>query len=115
MILSVLRFELKPGSVPIVKDIYDRYSILETAIQVEGCRALVLTAPERDGSDIYVMGLWDDAESYQRWIDHPDRSAAAADLATVMAEDLDVSAPASQWSVLSAVFDPNLAAASPGA
>ena len=103
MIMSMLRLGLKPDSVNAIKDVYDRLQILETAIQVDGCQALVLAAPDVEGDEAYVIGLWDDEAAYQRWMDHPERGAAAQDLLQLTAGDFDPAAPAGQWQVLSAI------------
>lgn len=112
MIMSMLRLGLKPESVNAIKDVYDRHQILETAIKVEGCQALVLAAPDVEGDEAYVIGLWDDDAAYQRWMDHPERGAAAQELLQLTAGDFDPAAPAGKWQVLSAIYDANLA---PGA
>lgn len=112
MIMSMLRFELKPDCIAPIKDLYDRYHILETAIKVEGCQTLVLATPDPEGTEVYVMGLWDDEAAYQRWIDHPERGVATEDLLQLVAGDIDPTAPAGQWQVLSAIYDADLA---PGA
>lgn len=115
MIMSMLRFELKPDSIATIKDVYDRYEILETAIQVEGCQTLVLATPDPNGNEVYVIGLWDDEVAYQRWLDHPERGAAADDLLQLIAGEFDPTAPAGQWQVLSAVYDADLAPGATGA
>jgi hypothetical protein len=112
MIMSMLRFELKPDCIGPIKEIYDRFQILETAIQVEGCQTLVLATPDPEGREVYVMGLWDDDVAYQRWMDHPERGAATHDLLQLVAGDFDPTAPAGKWQVLSAIYDADLA---PGA
>ncbi len=108
MIMSMLRLGLKPDSVRAIKDVYDRYEILETAIKVEGCQTLVLATPDVGGNEAYVIGLWDDEAAYQRWMDHPERGAAAQDLLQLTAGDFDPTAPAGQWQVLSAIYDAEL-------
>lgn len=108
MIMSTLRLGLKPDSVRAIKDVYDRYEILETAIKVEGCQTLVLATPDVEGNEAYVIGLWDDEAAYQRWMDHPERGAAAQDLLQLTAGDFDPTAPAGRWQVLSAIHDADL-------
>lgn len=108
MIMSMLRLGLKPDSVRAITDVYDRYGILETAIKVEGCQTLVLATPDVEGNEAYVIGLWDDEAAYQRWMDHPERGAAAQDLLQLTAGDFDPTAPAGQWQVLSAIYDADL-------
>lgn len=114
MIVSVLPFHLKPGSVPALSDSFARHRILETAIQVEGCRTLVLASPDINGDEAYVLGLWDDEAAYQRWMDHPDRGVATDDLLQLVAGDFDPSAPAGQWQVLRTVSDADPASGATG-
>jgi len=106
----MLRFDLKPGGVPALAEVFNRHQILETAIHVEGCRNLVLAAPDTSGDTAYVLGLWDDEAAYQRWIDHPERGVATEDLLQLVAGEFEPTAPAELWSVLRAV---NVASASP--
>jgi quinol monooxygenase YgiN len=115
MIMSMLRFDLKPDSIRSIEEIYDRYAILETAIKVEGCQTLVLATPDPSGNVVYVMGLWDDEAAYQRWMDHPERGAATQDLLQLVAGDFDPTAPAGLWQVLSAIYDADLAPNASGA
>lgn len=105
MILSVLRFDLKEGAVPALRETFERHQILETAIQVEGCQTLVLASPQDEADIAYVLGLWQDEAAYQRWIDHPSRSVASDDLTRLVAGDFDAAAPAQQWQVLHAVHN----------
>ena len=117
MIVSMLRFGLKQGMVPSLERTFAKHRILETAIQVEGCRSLVLAAPDAQGETAYVIGLWDDEAAYQRWISHPDRGAATEDLLQLVAGEFDPTAPAEEWQVLRAIQDADQsssAAGSPG-
>lgn len=105
MIVSVLRFDLKDGAVPALRETFARHRIFETAIQVEGCHTLVLASPQDDAGTAYVLGLWQDDAAYQRWMDHPARRVATDDLTRLVAGDFDAAAPAQQWQVLHAVHD----------
>ena len=112
MIVSVLPFKLKPGAVPELGEVFASNRILETAIQVDGCHTLVLASPDLEGDEAYVLGLWDDDDAYQRWMDHPERGAATDDLLRLVAGDFDPTAPAGKWQVLRAIYDADMA---PGA
>jgi heme-degrading monooxygenase HmoA len=103
VIVSMLTLELQADRVRALGEVFARHRILHTAITVEGCRRLVLAAPDLDGDVAYVLGLWDDEAAYQRWIDHPERGAATADLLPLLAGDVDPSAPAQTWHVLQSV------------
>ena len=94
MIVSVLQFDLVPGARERLHEVFRRYRILETAITVEGCWTLSLSAPENDDSHAWVIGYWEDRDAYQRWLDHPERGAATEDLMELMAGDLDPKAAA---------------------
>ncbi len=114
MIVSMLEFRLRPGAVPDLAETFARHQILETAIKVEGCKTLVLATPDPDGSEAYVLGIWDDEAAYQRWMDHPERGAATEDLLQLVAGDFDPSAPAGQWQVLRFTQDATVATEVPG-
>ena len=115
MIVSVLPFKVRPGSVPELADVFAKNRILETAIQVEGCQTLVLASPNPEGDEAYVLGLWDHDAAYQRWMNHPERGAATEDLLRVVAGDFDPTAPAGKWQVLRAIYDAELAPDAAGA
>lgn len=109
MIVSVLPFKVGLGRVPELGEVFARHRILETAIQVEGCHTLVLATPDVEGEEAYVMGIWEDDDAYQRWMDHPERGAATDDLLRLVAGDFDPTAPAGKWQVLRAIYDAELA------
>ena len=115
MILSMLPFKLKSGTVSELGDVFAKYQIFETAIQVEGCQTLVLATPDPEGTEAFVIGLWDDAAAYQRWVDHENRGDATEDLLRLVAGDFDPSAPAGQLQVLRAIYDAELAPGALGA
>lgn len=115
MIVSVLPFKVRPGGVPELGEVFAKHAILETAIQVEGCQTLVLASPDLEGDEAYVLGLWDDDDAYQRWMDHPERGAATDDLLKLVAGDFDPTAPAGKWQVLRAIYDAELAPNAAGA
>ena len=81
---------------------------------MEGCLTLVLASPDLAGDEAYVLGLWDDDEAYQRWMDHPDRGAATDDLLQLVAGDFDPTAPAGKWQVLRAIHDAEAASGATG-
>jgi heme-degrading monooxygenase HmoA len=103
VIISRLTFELVPGSFDALAAAFARHGILERAIQVEGCRSLYLAADTAHEGRAHVVGVWEDEEAYQRWIDHPQRSVGTADLRALMSDTWDPSAPGEVWNVLHAV------------
>ena len=100
MILSVLTFDLRPGSLEALEGAFRRHRIFERAIQTEGCRSLYLASGSPDGSRAYVVGVWDDEAAYQRWLDHPEREVGSDDLHAIASDDWDQSAPGQIWRVL---------------
>jgi quinol monooxygenase YgiN len=107
MIISVLQFELIPGGRDKLLEVFRRHRILETAIAVEGCWTLSLSAPEDDDSQAWVIGYWQDRDAYQRWLDHPERGAATDDLLALMSGDFDPKASAEIHEVFHATPDPH--------
>jgi heme-degrading monooxygenase HmoA len=103
MIVSVLQFDLIPGGRERLHEVFRRYRILETAITVEGCWALSLSAPEDDDSRAWVIGYWEDRDAYQRWLDHPERGVATEDLTALMSGDFDPKASAQIHEVLHSI------------
>ena len=100
MIVSVLRFSLKPGAVEQLHEVFRRHRILETAITVEGCWKLSLSCPDGVDDQAYVIGFWQDRDAYQRWLDHPERGAASEDLMALMSGEFDPRAAAELHEVL---------------
>ena len=100
MILSCLTFELRPGSLGALEEIFKRHRILERAIQTEGCQSLYLTGDVANERLAHVVGVWDDEAAYQRWLDQPGREAGSDELHTIVADSWDPSAPGAIWRVV---------------
>jgi len=100
VILSCLTFDLRPGSLGGLEDVFKRHRILERAIQTEGCHSLYLTADAVTEGRAHVIGVWDDETAYQRWLDQPGREEGSDDLHALMAESWDPSAPGEVWEVV---------------
>ena len=100
MIVSILRFRLKPDSVESLKEIFRRHRILETAMTVEGCWKLSLSQPCNSDDEAFVIGFWQDNNAYQRWMHHPERGSATDELLPLMAGDFDPTAAAELHEVL---------------
>ncbi len=106
MILSVLTFDLRPGSLETLEEVFRRHRIFERASQTEGCRVLYLASGSEDGSRAHVIGVWDDEAAYQRWLDHPERGLGSEDLHSITSDTWDASAPGEVWRVLHTVSSP---------
>ena len=100
MILSVLTFDLRPGSLEALEEAFTRHRIFERAIQTEGCRSLYLASGAADGSRAHVIGVWDDEAAYQRWLDHPEREVGSEEIHAIASDEWDPSAPGEIWRVL---------------
>jgi heme-degrading monooxygenase HmoA len=103
MIMTFLTFNLNPGNEEKMKEVFLKWNILETSIQVEGCYKLALVAPQERADRVHVVGFWEDNQAYQRWIDHPERGAAVEDISALLNGTFDSSAPAPIMDVLHAV------------
>jgi heme-degrading monooxygenase HmoA len=100
VIISVLPFDLKPGKVVEFANIFDENQILEKAIQVQGCRQLMITQSSLNRDQLFVVGIWDDQDSYQRWMDHPERGGGAEELLALVQGGFEPADPAQLWDVL---------------
>lgn len=95
MILSDLRMRVKIGMAAELQSIFDRHEIFEKAIKVPGCMELFMVVSEDNAEEVRVIGLWEDRDAYQRWMDHPERGSAGDEIVEVLDMDFDVTAPAS--------------------
>jgi heme-degrading monooxygenase HmoA len=87
-IRSVLYLTPKDGDGGAVADFYRRHSVLDRALQQDGCLGAELQLPTSGRGDVLVTALWRDAEAYQGWVDNPWRTANADELAQLV-EGLD--------------------------
>lgn len=106
MIMTFLSFNVPLHDEEKMKEIFLKWQILETSIKVDGCYKLALVAPQERIGKVYVVGFWEDNRAYQRWIDHPERGAAAVDIAATLDGEFDPTAPAPIMDVLHSVPSP---------
>lgn len=78
---SVVRCDLFPGRSSDLTGAVRSYAICETASRDDGCSGLYLASPDDDANAAHVAGMWDDETSLQRWLEHPERNAAAGESA----------------------------------
>lgn len=100
MIMSELKFTLKPGNKSSLVEVFKRFRIFETAMEVEGCLELAMVGPGESDETVYVIGFWEDDAAYQRWMDHPERGIATDELAQLVSGDWDSTAAARLMNVL---------------
>ncbi len=100
MILSCLTFELQPGSLGKLEEVFLKHRILERAIQTKGCQSLYLAGDVSNEGRAHVIGVWDDEAAYQRWLDQPGREEGTEDLHAIVAAAWDPTAPGEVWRVV---------------
>lgn len=98
--MSELKFTLKPGNESSLVEVFKRFRIFETAMEVDGCLELAMVAPSESDENVYVIGFWEDVAAYQRWMDHPERGIATDELAQLVSGDWDSTAAAQLMNVL---------------
>ena len=77
MILTLLALRPRPGRARDIIELFERESILERALSVGGYRGVEIWEGE---GEVLATATWDSAESYETWVDHPVRNAAAGAL-----------------------------------
>lgn len=105
MIVTLFPFPLADSATADdLAEVFRRHQILEMASQVEGCRGVYLThADGENGPRAYAVGLWDDTDAYQRWLDHPERLVANDDInALLQQQDSDLNVPGEVLAVVHA-------------
>lgn len=115
MILSCLTFELRPGSLGALEEVFRKHRIFERAIGTEGCHSLYLTGDMADDRVARVIGVWEDEAAYQRWLDQPGREEGVDDLYAIMSESWDPHAPGQVWRVVHTAVNAKEPAASAAA
>jgi heme-degrading monooxygenase HmoA len=89
VIRTVLYVDPREGDHQAVVEYYRRSGILERAAKVEGFVASELQVRADGTGPVLVTALWRDAAAYDRWLEHPARAEAAAELAPLVAGDFD--------------------------
>jgi heme-degrading monooxygenase HmoA len=89
VIRTLLYVDPREGDHQAVVEYYRRSGILERAAEVAGFVASELQVPAGGAGPVLVTALWRDAAAYERWLEHPARAEAAAELAPLVAGDFD--------------------------
>jgi heme-degrading monooxygenase HmoA len=64
MIVRIYWGRIVPGSLPSIEEVYRQYD----AASVPGMRARFVSQDVNDPDSIYVVTIWDDVASVQRWV-----------------------------------------------
>ena len=64
MIVRIYGGRIVPGSLPSIEEVYRQYD----AASVPGMRARFVSQDVNDPDSIYVVTIWDDVASVQRWV-----------------------------------------------
>jgi heme-degrading monooxygenase HmoA len=83
MIRTVLYLEPR-GDAGAIVDFYRRHRVLERACEQDGCLGAELQLPYVGPGPLLVTATWRDAAAYQGWLDNPDRTAGADELAELV-------------------------------
>jgi heme-degrading monooxygenase HmoA len=83
MIRTVLYLEPRGDGREIV-DFYRRHRVLERACEQDGCLGAELQLPAAGAGAVLVTATWRDAAAYQGWLDNPERTAGAEELAELV-------------------------------
>jgi heme-degrading monooxygenase HmoA len=89
VVRTVLYVDPREGDHQAVVEYYRRSGILERAAEVEGFVSSELQVRADGIGPVLVTALWRDAAAYDRWLEHPARAGAAAELAPLVAGDFD--------------------------
>jgi heme-degrading monooxygenase HmoA len=89
VIRTVLYVDPREGDHQAVVEYYRRSGILDRAAEVEGFVSSELQVRADGTGPVLVTALWRDAAAYDRWLKHPARAEAAAELAPLVAGDFD--------------------------
>lgn len=84
MIRSVLYLRPRAGRSAEIVEFYRRHRVLDRAGRQDGCLGAELQVPLHGDGDVLVTALWRDADAYQGWLDNPDRSLNAEQLAELV-------------------------------
>jgi quinol monooxygenase YgiN len=80
-IRSVLLLQPRDDNYDALVDLFTRHDILGLAIREAGCHAAELHVPLSRTGPIVVTAVWDSAEAYAGWRNHPVRARFAPDMA----------------------------------
>jgi heme-degrading monooxygenase HmoA len=83
-VVSVLELLARAGSEQALIDYYEAHGVFEHARRSGGFRSGQLLAPQEGGAAFLVVAVWDNAASYQDWLDNPVRAELGVGLTPLL-------------------------------
>lgn len=83
---SVLTLRATPGNREDLLQLYADLDILGRALARPGAIDMTLAVALEDPDGILITATWDAPESYQAWLDHPERTGMTDAIAPLLAE-----------------------------
>jgi heme-degrading monooxygenase HmoA len=88
MVVSVLQIAVKPGSEDELVRAFSEQEIFEHSRRSGGFVGGRLLRPLTSGEPFVVVAEWENAESYQAWLNNPVRDRLSAALEPLLAEHM---------------------------
>ena len=76
----------KPGCLEQLVEHFEAEKIFERAFAFEGCNDVMML---QKADEVLVLGFWDDAAAYQRWVDNPERANGNDELNALLKEPIN--------------------------
>jgi heme-degrading monooxygenase HmoA len=88
MVVSVLQLAVKPGSEDELVRAFEEQDVFGHSRRSGGFLGGRLLRPLAPGDPVVVIAEWENAESYQGWLDNPIRSELSAAIAPLLAQQV---------------------------
>lgn len=100
MIRSILTLNPRPGQARALLGYIREQGILARAQAVPGCLRVEVGLGLPDGEAVVVTGLWASIESYERWLQSPDRLQGGAGMMPLLATTGEAVAAAGLYRII---------------
>ncbi len=98
--MTIIDFNLLPGKVEELRNVFIKHRILERSFEIKGCWKLAMVSPQDRDDFVQVLGFWENEAAYQEWLDNPERSLGTEDMLPLLKTDWDKGAPGRIMNVL---------------
>ncbi len=85
-VVSLLRLRARPGRADDLMRSFAELRVFEHSRESGGFRGGRLFRPAGGGDEVVVLAEWEDAASYQGWLDNPVRAELSAGIAPLLAD-----------------------------